>query len=221
LIHGSRFLSGNFYTGARYGKEHNLWVVFFEYARRWLALARTFGPGGSELDYLETTVASEYDPRQFDLISINLLPDIYRSLPWFAYQPINVVTEFIPFDMVTLGAHPALTDRRYTLHRQGDVNIWATNHPFDKVDDMMTHLETHPVQIVNLVDPSRSEGALEALASVGKFLVFIVDMTGCRRPLLCEPFVHGTIVDPRDIVNFSTYQSYLSGQSFPVKGNNP
>ncbi|MFH1017938.1 MAG: glycosyltransferase, partial [Pseudomonadota bacterium] len=211
LYHGERFFSGDFYTGASYGKQHNLWVIFYEYARRWLALARSYGVLGTELAKLEQAVAREYDPAALDPTAINLLPDVYRKLPWFSYRPINVVTEFIPFDMVTLGEHPALAEERYSLHREGAVDIWATNRVFETVDDMMAHLESHPAQVVNLANAALAAKALGALAARGKAYVFVVDMTGGPAPITHESMRHGTRVDPKTILNFENHLTCLRG----------
>ncbi len=180
LHHAKRFISGTFYTGAQYKPEDRLYMPFYEMAYHWLMIARKYNVLESKLDQLEKNVRELYDPRQYDLCKINMLPDVYRKLPWFSYRPINDVSDFIAFDMITLGTHALFDSEEQTLYKDGKVNIRIVNHFVDGVDELLKHMETHPAQVVNISDEHQLLPVIRALENNGYYFLCVANFTSHR-----------------------------------------
>lgn len=205
LNHAGGFVQGTFYTGASYTEKDLLWAIFYEYARYWLRLAERFGVFKDELAKLDTVIRNDFARRPYDAVKTNRLPEVYRKLPWYAYRPINDVTEFIPLDIACLGAHPLFEDSRLPLLVDGTRNIYAANHTFSRLDDLMAFLETHPAHVVNIFDSSQRDAALATLEASGRYAVCVADATGRAWPDT-SLLVHRVILSER---NLSSTEAYL------------
>lgn len=216
LTHAQRFLKGTFYTGICYEESDNIWMIFYEYASYWLAIARKYSVHQNILDQLESKIKEKFSLHTYDPIKVNLLPEAYRRLPWFAYRPINKVTEFVAFDMVTLGNNSYLDKHNYSILREADIDIKVENYIIKDILSIREHFKSHPVQVVNIFDPSLLDTLTDFLITTQRYFIFVVNATG-KKTTSNSVLKNVVDVDPGEITDFDSYLDLLCNYVNAVK----
>ena len=216
LVHAQRFFKGVFYTGSGYEEKDNLWMAFYEYASYWLAIARKYNVHPNVLDQLEARINEKFCSRNYDAVKVNQLPKVYNRLPWFSYRPINKVTEFVAFDMVTLGDNSYLDKHNYSILREDDIDIKVTNYIIQDILSLREHLKFHPVQVVNIFDPSLLDTLTDFLVTTQRYFIFVVNATG--KKITSNSVLKNVVsVKPDEITDFDSYLDLLCNYANAVE----
>lgn len=208
LNHAGKFVKGRFYTGVEYKESDMLWAIFYEFADKWLDAIYKYNIYEDQLDKLRGAIQKGFSRNPYDTVKVNMLPKLYNKLPWFSYRPINKVTEFIPFDMVTLGKHDLFERDRFDLLKNKEQDIYVTNKSFSNVDDMISHMIEHPVQVVNILDADLMEDAENELSQNGKIMAHVVNASKKEWP--DNSLMKNTVeIDANNLTDFNVYLKAL------------
>jgi glycosyltransferase involved in cell wall biosynthesis len=219
--HANCFVSGEFYTGAKYREKDYLWCVFYEYAYYWLMLACKYKADTAQAEQLLKKIEQFLSPEIYDSIKVNQLPAIYRHLPWFSYMPINQVTEFIAFDMVTFGENSFLDQNYYYILREENIDIKATNKVVCDIEELKSYLKHHSIQVINIFDSTHFEEVLDLIEKEKRFFTCIVNATDKTQSN--ESLLKNSInIEAYKIRDFKNYLKILSlpiGNRYRSKNN--
>ena len=179
--HANRFFEGTFYTGIKYVKEDMLWGIFYKTALDWINVANRMG--NEEIKCSKFKMLSDYNH-----VEVNKLPECYKWLPWFSYMPTTSITDFVAFDMVTVG-NCFLDKEEYTVYKKDNMNIKITNKIIRTLEEFINHISYNPCQIINLNGYLVNDilNYLDKQALYMKYII-ILDESVCADDIVCNKF---------------------------------
>ena len=208
LVHGGKFVDGKFDNGHKFSGDDHYFAIYYEYAWHWLELAKVFLEDTLTINRLQENVLNEVG-YSYDPVPTNQLPTVYRHLPWFAYRPQHDATEFVPFDMITVGDASPLHRNDWLILQDGDLSYRVSNTPVRTVEQLEGLLDTHVYQVINIFDQSQVEPVAELLQDAGLHFTYILDFTST---VTSEdfPVVNIHAVGNHRPANFDEYLALLS-----------